>query len=381
MTGVTRRKIIRLGVSGAALTFAIACGRRPKDLVTPSQRPDEETPRLAPEPSPTTTLRATSVKPSPDTIPTPTTGSEPTVPFFNHGSKVTVTQIEDFFTYTYHPQPPPQMPDFRLRVFGHVRQELNLALDDLLSMPVVEDMRTLECISNPVGGRLISNAVWRGVPMAHLLELAGASSRAIELKFECGDGYHTSVPVDIARDERSFLAYWMNGIPLPPKHGYPLRALWPGRYGQKQPKWITGIELISEPHLGHWERQGWSNEAVVVPNSRIDFPEKRDVVQMPITIRGTAFANQSGVTRVDVSTDNGISWNQAELIRGPSTLVWTEWCYEWSEAQRGSAVIRARVTDGDGRVQRFGNQRLPGGAQREGTDEQHSVAVTVKKLP
>jgi DMSO/TMAO reductase YedYZ molybdopterin-dependent catalytic subunit len=291
---------------------------------------------------------------------------------------VTITPIDDFFTYTHHPQPPPVITDYQLTISGQVRNELNLSLDQLVAMPAMEDMRTLECISNPVGGKLISNAVWRGVPTAHLLELAGVMPRAIELKFECADGYHTSVPVELAMDPRSILVYWINDAPLPEKHGYPLRALWPGRYGQKQPKWITGMELISEPHLGHWESQGWSNDAVIVPYSRIDQPKKRDVVQLPTIITGVAFANQSGVTRVDVSVDDGANWHEAKLVRGPSTLVWVEWYYNWLDAQSGSYVIRSRVTDGDGRVQRIGNNRLPGGVKPDGTDVQHAVAVTVK---
>jgi DMSO/TMAO reductase YedYZ molybdopterin-dependent catalytic subunit len=171
----------------------------------------------------------------------------------------------------------------------------------------------------------------------------------------------------------------MNGVSLPPQHGHPLRALWPGRYGQKQPKWITGIELIAEPYLGHWERQGWSNAAIVVPNSRIDQPKKRGVVELPTVISGIAFANQSGVAKVDVSTDNGATWQAAELMRGPTTLAWTEWHYAWSEAEPGSYVIRARVTDGDGRAQRMSNGRLLGGVKPNGTDLQHTVAVTVKR--
>lgn len=323
-----------------------------------------------PEPPPST-ARSLSATASP--APTPT------YPPFDFDSRVAITPIDDFYTYTYHPQPPPVISDFRLRIFGRVKNELDLTLDDLVAMPVMEDMRTLECISNPVGGNLIGNAVWRGVPTAHLLELAGVLPGAIELKFESADGYHTSIPVELAMDPNSVLAYWMNGVPLPPKHGYPLRALWPGRYGQKQPKWITGIELIAEPHLGHWERQGWSNEAIIVPNSRIGHPKKRDVVQLPIVICGIAFANQSGVARVDVSTDNAATWHESELMRGPSSLAWTEWCYEWKEAEPGSYVIRARVTDGDGRAQRLGNNRLLGGIKPDGTDLQHTVAVTVKR--
>jgi DMSO/TMAO reductase YedYZ molybdopterin-dependent catalytic subunit len=371
-----RRELLQSGLAAAAAALLAACGRKLQRTPTPlEQGPPTSAPTLPPataRPSPTVTRAEEGAA-------RPTSTPRPTYPPFAYASDVSITPIEGFYAYTYHPQPPPELPDFRLRIFGHVHNELSLSLEDLLAMPVVEEMRTLECISNPVGGSLIGNAVWRGVPTAHLLELAGVLPRAVELKFECGDGYHTSVPVELALDPHSFLAYWMNGVPLPAKHGYPLRALWPGRYGQKQPKWITGIELIDQPHLGHWERQGWSNAAIIVPNSRIDHPKKQDVVQLPVTISGIAFANQSGVAQVEVSTDDGRNWHQAELIRPPSPLAWTEWRYTWAEAEPGSHVIRARVTDGEGRRQRMGNGRLLGGIKPDGTDLQHRVAVTTTR--
>lgn len=383
MRSLTRRELLRLGVKGTVVAVLAACGQEPGESEPQAAVAEDGTSTPLPNAQATVTPVATQPAPSPTLTPLPsvepTTVPKPTYPPFDYASDVIITPIEDFYAYTYHPQPPPVIPVFQLRIFGHVENELSLSLDDLKAMPVIEDMRTLECISNPVGGKLIGNAVWRGVPTAHLLDLAAVSPRAIELRFECADGYHTSIPVALARDPQSFLAYWMNGVPLPPEHGQPIRALWPGRYGQKQPKWITGIELIAEPHLGHWERQGWSNEAIIVPNSRIDHPNRRDVVELPITISGIAFANRSGVEKVDVSTDDGRSWHEAELIRAPSTLAWTEWRYEWAEAEPGSYIIRARVTDGEGRKQRLGTGYLLGGVKPDGTDVQHTVAVTVKR--
>jgi DMSO/TMAO reductase YedYZ molybdopterin-dependent catalytic subunit len=373
MRGLTRRELLQLAFGGVAATCLVACEQKLEENVAPTST-------LDPSPAAHVTVFPNTPEPGPSPTIAPGPSVEPTLeyPPFEYDSALTITQIEDFYEYTYHPQPAPAIPDFQLRIFGQVRNELSLSMDDIVALPVVEEMRTLECISNPVGGTLIGNAVWRGVSMAHLLEMAGVLSRVVELKFECADGYHTSIPIQLAMDPHSFLAYWMNGIPLPPEHGHPLRALWPGRYGQKQPKWITGIELIAQPYLGHWERQGWSNDATIVPNSRIDRPKKRDVVQLPITISGIAFANQSGVAKVEVSTDDGVNWQEAELIRGPSALAWTEWRHEWMEAEQGSHVIRARVTDGEGRRQRFGHGRLLGGIKPDGTDYQHAVAVIVK---
>ncbi len=359
---------MKFGLGSTLAVLLAACGRKLSEI-TPTAAPS------APAPGATLAADRTTGAPTASAAPAP----RPTYPPFDYPSDVTITPIERFYQYTHVPIDPPVIPDFRLRIYGQVRNELSLTLDELKAMPVIEEMRTLECISNPVGGNLISNAVWRGAPMAHLLDLAGVTPRAVELKFDCADGYDTTIPVELALDPHSFLAYWMNGVPLPPEHGHPLRALWPGRYGQKQPKWITGIELIAEPHLGYWERLGWSNEAIIVPNSRIDQPKQSSVVQLPTVISGIAFANASGVAKLEVSADDGVTWRAAELTRGPSPLAWTEWRYEWSEAAPGSYRLRARVTDGEGRRQRIGTNQILSGVKPDGTDAQHTVAVTVKK--
>ncbi len=215
----TRRDVLRLGVRSAVMALLAACGteggtERPL-TASPKTRSPTSTPKAEPTAAPTDTpvltdSEAPSPTPAPLSSPEPSPELQPTSAPFDYESDVTITPVEDFYTVTYHPQPPPAISDsdFRLRVFGAVANELNLSLEELLAMPVIEEMRTLECISNPVGGDLISNAVWRGVPTSELLKMAGVSSRAIELKFECADGYHTSIPVDLALDPNSFLAYW-----------------------------------------------------------------------------------------------------------------------------------------------------------------------------
>ncbi len=224
MRELTKREMLRLGVGGVSAALLAACGRVVEEdvpLASPT-RVDLPTPSpLAPaDASPQTDPSVPGPTPRPS--PQPATTPKPTFPPFEYQSDVRITPIESFCSYTYHPQQPPVILDFELRVFGFVRNVLNLSLDDLKAMPVVEEMRTLECISNPVGGRLISNAVWRGVPTAHLLDLAGVRAGAVELKFECADGYHTSIPVALAKDPHSFLAYRINGVPLAAKHSHPV---------------------------------------------------------------------------------------------------------------------------------------------------------------
>lgn len=274
------------------------------------------------------------------------------------------------------------MDAWRFELTGRVERPLSLSLDDIRALPSVQFMRTLECISNPVGGDLIGNAWWEGVSMAALLDTAGVQQGAVEVKVYGDDGFKTSIPLDLARDPHAYLAYGMNGGPLPVEHGYPLRAMWPGRYGMKQPKWVTRIEVLDEPYLGHWEKQGWTNEAVIRPNSQIRVPnDGAKVGPGPLTISGTAFADRSGVAQVEVSVDDGQTWQPAELVQAPEpfrSTVWTEWRATWTPRTTGRVTLAARVTDGAGRVQERRGFSLLGGTFPEGTDGIHSVNVTVE---
>ncbi|MDQ3880311.1 MAG: molybdopterin-dependent oxidoreductase, partial [Chloroflexota bacterium] len=161
---------------------------------------------------------------------------------------------------------------WRLTVGGMVERPLTLTLDDVHALPAVTQIQTLECISNEVGGHLISTAEWRGVRLKEVLAMARPADGALEVKLAAADGYSESFPAELAADDRVLLAYEMNGEPLPDKHGFPLRLLLPGRYGMKGPKWLTGLELIDEPYEGYWEQRGWSKEAIIKTMSRVDAP-------------------------------------------------------------------------------------------------------------
>ncbi len=240
-----RRDVLRWLAGGAIGAAAAACARR---LPLPEA--------------------SSEIPPSPTRIPVRLPGPER----WEIVSPVPITPTSEFYEVKYSTIPRVDVETWALEITGEVERPLRLTYPELLAMPAVIEMRTLECISNPVGGDLIGNAVWKGVRMADLLAMAGARATAQEVVLHAADGYHTSIPVELARDPHSLLAYMMNGEVLPPEHGFPLRALWPGRYGMKQPKWITRIELIRGEHIGYWEAQGWSKEAIIQPNSRIDAP-------------------------------------------------------------------------------------------------------------
>jgi DMSO/TMAO reductase YedYZ molybdopterin-dependent catalytic subunit len=225
--------------------------------------------------------------------------------------------------------------------------------------------------------------MWTGVRLRDILGMAGITG-GLELKILSADGYRTSIPLSLALDEDSLLAYEMNGEPLPPKHGAPLRCLFPGRYGMKQPKWVTHLEVIDGHYLGHWEEQGWSNEAIIKINSQIATPaEGEEISQGVYIISGTAFADESGVARLEVSTDGGTTWHEAKLVHGPSPLVWTEWSYLWAVPISGEerAIILARATDGHGNVQTAKGRKLLPDDILDGTSAMHSVSVLVRRGP
>jgi DMSO/TMAO reductase YedYZ molybdopterin-dependent catalytic subunit len=141
----------------------------------------------------------------------------------------------------------------------------------------------------------------------------------------------------------------MNGTPLPDKHGFPLRLILPGRYGVKNPKWITRIELAAEPIDGYWVRRGWDREALVQTVARIDTPTDRASVPGPrLEVGGVAFAGSRGISRVEASLDGGTTWREAG-IRGPlGSSTWVQWAVEWEDASPGTYNVVARATDGSG---------------------------------
>jgi DMSO/TMAO reductase YedYZ molybdopterin-dependent catalytic subunit len=293
-----------------------------------------------------------------------------------------VTPNKDFYVVAYAAADHAvDMAQWRFELGGAVERPLRLTLEELKALPAVTEMRTLECISNPVGGNLIGNAVWQGVAMVSLLEMAGVQDGGVELKVNADDGYRTAIPLALARHPHAFLAYAMNGEPLPVEHGFPLRCLWPGRYGMKQPKWVTTMEVIREGYRGYWEKQGWSNAAPILVNSQIRRPEQgATVARDEVVVAGTAMAGETGVRRVEVSTDDGVTWRESELVQALEPVrpfVWTEWRTRWRPTTAGTAVLVVRATDGAGTMQTERTFKLVGGTFPDGANGIHSIPVTV----
>jgi len=270
------------------------------------------------------------------------------------GLPAEITPNTDF--YIVSKNPPGFDPDldsalWRLEVAGRT-QPLRLTYRELVALPSVQRYHTLECISNEVGGNLISNAKWRGVPLRAILEMAGADTSTRKLAFRCADGYSTAILMSDALQPDTLLAYEMNGERLPSKHGFPARLLVGGLYGMKNPKWITRIEPVDH-FLGYWEQRSWSDEAVVKTMSKFTTPNSGAILPTghPTQLGGVAYAGKRGVRAVEYSVDDGRTWLPAAIgsVLGPHT--WVLWAVEWAPPGPGSYLLRVRAQDGTGEWQ------------------------------
>ena len=269
------------------------------------------------------------------------------------GTRAELTKNRDFYRIDIDLKPPVvDGKTWRLKVEGLVEHPLDLTLDEILSKPRQTQALTLSCISNPVGGDLISTSFWTGTPFKGILDEAGLKKDVREIFIESADGFYESVPLSEAVDTRTLLVYEMNGEPLTAGHGYPLRIFIPGHFGMKQPKWIVRMEAIDRKGRGFWVDRNWSDTAFVRTTSVIDViaAGRRDPAAGVVPVGGIAYSGDKGISLVEVQADNG-PWEKAEL-RAPalSPLTWIQWRYGW-KATPGKHVLRVRAYDGAGTLQ------------------------------
>jgi DMSO/TMAO reductase YedYZ molybdopterin-dependent catalytic subunit len=254
---------------------------------------------------------------------------------------------------------------WRLSLGGLVDRPQKLSLSELRSLPSTTQYVTLECISNDVGGNLMSTGSFTGVRMSDLIAMASPRSSGTWAAFQATDNYPESLPMSLINSEPSIMvAYDLDGDPLPTRHGYPARVLVPGHYGMKGPKWLTSINLVDHESGGYWEQQGWDHNAVVKTTARFDMPRDGDIVKLgAINLAGVAYAGTRGISKVEYSTDRGGSWTVATLSTPLSNLTWVLWKGTWTPDHEGSYTLLVRATDGTGARQGSGNApSYPGGA-------------------
>jgi DMSO/TMAO reductase YedYZ molybdopterin-dependent catalytic subunit len=240
-----------------------------------------------------------------------------------------------------------------LQITGMVAREVELSFDELLAMDRISEYVTLSCVSNEVGGDLVGNALWSGVPLTSLLDRAGSHRDATQIVGRAVDGWTAGFPTEVVADGRPcMVAVTMNGEPLPVKHGFPARLIIPGLYGYvSATKWLTEIELTTwEAFDGYWIPRGWAKQGPIKTQSRIDVPRPGATLTAgPTAIAGVAWAPTREIERVEVRVDDG-RWQSARLSGALSEHTWVQWTYAW-EATPGAHRLQVRATDGDGNTQ------------------------------
>jgi DMSO/TMAO reductase YedYZ molybdopterin-dependent catalytic subunit len=278
-------------------------------------------------------------------------------------SEITPTDL--FYRVDINPIPPTvDVNSWQLEVKGLVSQTLTITYEELKAMPSIQQIATLECVSNKIGNDLISTAIWNGIRLKDLLEKSKVKPDAKYIVFRCADGYDVGIPLERGFQEGSILAYGMNGEALTTKHGYPVRAIIPGLYGMMNPKWITEIELVGEIYEGYWQKKGWANNAqynthsfIVIPGSDPVRKVFRNlgalniVVGEEIPIAGVAFAGDRGILKVEVSSDGGATWKEARIKDPLSPYTWVLWATELNVTTKGNYKIVVRATDKTGKIQ------------------------------
>jgi len=292
----------------------------------------------------------------------------------HNGVTAPITPNNEHYVVTQNPiDPSPNIDVWQLEVTGLVGSPGVYNYTQLKNLPSTSRAITLECISNEVGGHLISTVVWQGVTLNTLLtQHGGALPNASYVAFYSVDGYSVSLPLHEVLDVDALLAWQMNGVELPNRHGFPLRVLVPGRFGEENPKWLTRVELTDHFVGGLYSDQGWYNGPLHL-TSRIDRPQGRVALGQTVEVGGIAFSGSRGIQQVEVSTDKGVTWNVATLQPALSPDAWVLWTWVWRPMLPGQYTLMVRATDGSGELQTAKRQ----GTVPNGATGYHQVVVMV----
>ena len=273
--------------------------------------------------------------------------------FGGFGRKVSpITPNDEFYITSYRSPPDIRVANWTLAINGLVKSPRTLTYPELLALPTVSEIVTLECVGNGVGGESIGTAKWDGVSLKSLLDQAGVDTQAYDVVLRAADGYSDSFTLDRAMQGDVLIAHTMNGVPLPPGHGYPARIIVPGIYGMKNVQWLTEIELVNKDYQGYFQRQGWSDDATIQTRSWITDPQEGDAVStQSIMMEGFAFSGTRGIRSVEISVDGGDNWRLTQLLPALSPYCWIFWNYSWQDPKSGYYRLLVRATDGTGALQ------------------------------
>ncbi len=334
-SGPDRRRFLLLTAVGGVTAIVVGTGARIGTMATTSVASVRKALRL-PEPLSRITVPA---------------GAELDIP----GLSPLFTPNADFYRVDTALTVPSLAPaDWRLTVDGMVGEKVELSFDELLRMGLREYAVTLTCVSNQVGGDLVGTARWLGVPVREVLARAKPEQGADMVLSRSVDGFTASTPLDALTDpgRDAILAVAMNGEPLPPEHGFPVRMVVPGLYGYvSATKWLTRMTVTTfEKDQAYWTPRGYSAQAPIKLSSRIDTPRiDKEIPPGAARIAGVAWAQTVGIARVEVQIDGG-AWQTATLSTPVSADTWVQWFLDWN-ATSGSHTLVVRATDRNGRMQ------------------------------
>ncbi|MFX1484148.1 MAG: molybdopterin-dependent oxidoreductase [Promethearchaeota archaeon] len=284
------------------------------------------------------------------------------------------TKNEDYFITRIGSVPTIDRDTYRLDVKGLIDNPRNFTLQELQSLNLTDLPLTVECIGNPSTGKLVGTALWRGFILYDLLESLGLSESATGVRYRAADGYYASHTMDQVRDNGVLGALYMNGVEIPPLHGFPLRILNPGYYGVKQPAWVTEIEVIDTPLEDYWQDRGWDTGPPIEVDTKIFFPADFTTTNASqiLSIGGCAYGG-TRVSSVQYTIDGGTTWKNASIVQQiDADNVWVFWQIDISFPAAGQYLIQVRATDIHGHVQ---NQYDPDAL--DGTSQWSQLTINV----
>lgn len=305
------------------------------------------------------------------------------------GLRYPITPLGMHYLLTHFDIPAAEEATWVLEIGGHVRQPRTLTMDEVRSLPPVTVPVTMECAGNgrarlqprpmsqPWLNEAVGTAEWTGTPLRPLIEEAGLQEDAVELVFTGSDhgtqggieqDYERSLSVNDAALDDALLVYEVNGQPLPPQHGYPLRLLVPGWYGMASVKWLRAITVVNEPFAGVQQQKVYRlTQTADDPGSPVTRKSVRALMQPPgipdlftrhrflptgsHVLNGMAWSGWGPIARVEVSVDGGANWADATLDKPVSPYAWTPWRFSWNGASAGEYELVTRGTDAAGNVQ------------------------------
>lgn len=307
-----------------------------------------------------------------------------------------ITSNADFFVRNHFRTPQISSESWNLVIDGMVSSPLKLSYSDLLMANSIRRTVTMECAGNTSGGIGVGNAVWTGIPLSELFKQAEAKTAATTVILHGADAgsaenlpanthFARAIPIETATNAATLLAYEMNGSPLPPDHGFPLRALVAGWYGMDSVKWLTRIELTNQPFEGYFQQQHYvalkdgERRPItrMLVNSKFLRPSDGEEIGKKIyRVKGVAWAGEQKIVKVEMRVSPGGSWQSATLDAPPVPLTWTSWSYDWQIPSAGKYALEVRAFDEEGKTQP--DVRDPGRQDAYELNTPHQISVSVR---